>query len=645
MKKKTFSAIMAVFVFMIVAVSLFAVVFSVFDKSKVYTPEKDDGYEITKYDVFVEVDKSGNYKVEETISVDFSARSHGIYRYLPIYQTARYYNKDGKLVTKNYKNTISHFRSSSYVDSFDEDGYRFFMLGDANSYVEPGETVTYNMTYTFSSGDDRDRSMDMFYYNIIGTGWDTTIRNLTFTVVFDDAVEDDFQFYVGKFGEDQQGALSRVSYSLNDNVLAGSCEELLYGEAVTVFKSFENGYFKYEKSYGFDYILLGLILITLSLILFYFFKHKEKMPVVNIVEFKAPEGLTPTEVGYLNDGELTGDDLSALIVYWASKGYIRIVEESKDKILLVKLSSLPSSAKKHEKILFEEIFYSRMSVYVSDLTNIISNETGFECAQSTKKEMKGCFTKSKDWIANILVWLLLSIFVMVGKNMIQTYVSGVNLLLQSILLIVICVGSACFWFNDRNKFKYSKQKYKLYYFVNLIAIFVPLISFMFLIETYSDAFYIKYWFVLLPILFVLLIPKIERYTEEGKKLLGKVRGLKEYIEVAEKDKLEMLVKENPEIFFEVLPYAYVLGVSDVYMKKFEDIPIIEPDWYRTSDAFTFRNVMILNSCCDIISHSVKPIRVAKNVASNISSNGFGGHSGGGGGFSGGGFGGGGGGRW
>ncbi|MBR1890753.1 MAG: DUF2207 domain-containing protein, partial [Clostridia bacterium] len=127
-----------------------------------------------------------------------------------------------------------------------------------------------------------------------------------------------------------------------------------------------------------------------------------------------------------------------------------------------------------------------------------------------------------------------------------------------------------------------------------------------------------------------------------------------YILVAEKDKLEMLVKDNPSLFFEILPYAYVLGVSDVYMKKFEDIKIEIPEYYRTdADGTVFARLAILHSSFSTMSTSFTTsihdgvkgrISGGDYDFSSDSSGGDGGGSGGGG-FSGGGSGGGGGGRW
>ena len=66
----------------------------------------------------------------------------------------------------------------------------------------------------------------------------------------------------------------------------------------------------------------------------------------------------------------------------------------------------------------------------------------------------------------------------------------------------------------------------------------------------------------------ILCPLVEYRNVEGKKMLGRLLGLKKYIELAEKDKMEKLVKDNPDLYYQVLPYAYVLGVSDEWIDKF-----------------------------------------------------------------------------
>ena len=66
---------------------------------------------------------------------------------------------------------------------------------------------------------------------------------------------------------------------------------------------------------------------------------------------------------------------------------------------------------------------------------------------------------------------------------------------------------------------------------------------------------------------------------------SKLKGFKNFLETVEKEKLESLVMENPNYFYDILPYTYVLGVSDKWIKKFESISLQAPSWYDSSNAF------------------------------------------------------------
>ena len=64
-----------------------------------------------------------------------------------------------------------------------------------------------------------------------------------------------------------------------------------------------------------------------------------------------------------------------------------------------------------------------------------------------------------------------------------------------------------------------------------------------------------------------LLPKRTPY---GNEMLGKLRGFKRFLETAEKQKLEQMVMQHPTYFYDILPYTYVLGISDKWIKKFEE---------------------------------------------------------------------------
>jgi len=133
------------------------------------------------------------------------------------------------------------------------------------------------------------------------------------------------------------------------------------------------------------------------------------------------------------------------------------------------------------------------------------------------------------------------------------------------------------------------------------------------------------------ILFAKIVPK---RTQFGNEILGKLKGFKRFLETAEKPQLEALVNENPEYFYNILPYTYALGVSDKWVSQFETIAMQAPDWYVGYNTFSMHE---FNDFMD------DTMRSAEQAMSSRPSSSDGGSSGGG--SSGGGSGGGGGGSW
>jgi uncharacterized membrane protein len=72
-------------------------------------------------------------------------------------------------------------------------------------------------------------------------------------------------------------------------------------------------------------------------------------------------------------------------------------------------------------------------------------------------------------------------------------------------------------------------------------------------------------------------------TESGYDKWAEVEGLKMYLQVAEKNRLEFhdAPEKNPKLFNALLPYAIALGVEDKWAKQFESLDIDEQstNWY------------------------------------------------------------------
>ena len=138
-------------------------------------------------------------------------------------------------------------------------------------------------------------------------------------------------------------------------------------------------------------------------------------------------------------------------------------------------------------------------------------------------------------------------------------------------------------------------------------------------------------------------------TEKGLEMSNYLEGLKLYIGMAEKDRLEFnqSTKNAPKddkgtvrLYEKLLPYACLFGLEESWLKeiqKYYDALNYSPDWYYGSDPL---NRAMFYSMINTTSNTI-----ASNTAWRDASSSSGFSGGGGGGFSGGGGGGGGGGSW
>jgi hypothetical protein len=138
---------------------------------------------------------------------------------------------------------------------------------------------------------------------------------------------------------------------------------------------------------------------------------------------------------------------------------------------------------------------------------------------------------------------------------------------------------------------------------------------------------------------------MKRPTIRGRKLLDEILGFKDYLEIAEKEELNLRnpPEKTPELFEAYLPFALALGVDQAWAEKFASVlaairqtdgTTYQPAWYNGS-----LNTMNLSGATSRLSNNLNTA-ISSSVTPPGSSSG-----GGGGGFSGGGGGGGGGGGW
>ena len=143
---------------------------------------------------------------------------------------------------------------------------------------------------------------------------------------------------------------------------------------------------------------------------------------------------------------------------------------------------------------------------------------------------------------------------------------------------------------------------------------------------------------------------LQAATKDGRKVMDQIEGFRQYLSVAEEDRLEYLnpPKKTPELFEKFLPYAIALDVENSWAKKFTGVlaaagaAAAVSSWYVGDERHTGNVTSLTDRLGDGLSSTISSAATAPGSSGGSSSSG-GGSSGGG--SSGGGGGGGGGSGW
>lgn len=538
-------------------------------------------YFFTAYNVDINVNENNSFDITEHISTYFNEQRHGIFRTIPTRNQVR--RTDG--TSHSVKAKIKNIKASENCDVSIENGNYVLQIGDADTYVE-GEH-DYTIKYTYMLGEDQNNGFDELYYNIIGDGWDTYIQNVTFKITMPKEFDKSkLGFSIGNYGT--VGTYD-INYDVNDNIITGSVARTLQpNEAVTVRLELEDGYFYFNKAlYNFKLALLVAVPALLFIIVIILWsKFGKDKKAVQTVEFYPPNGMSSADIAFWQSGLIANNEkLTPMLIELANDGYIQIEEvetksKKKSEFAITKLKDSYDGNDRAKEIFFNGLFKNgrRSKIYESDLEDDFYLTLNIIRELYNKPEKRHKVFEAKSLYMRILAWVLcaLSVFAVL--------------------------------FNFSNLFDSN-----LKYILTLVGIIICIISFVF-------SFFIR------------------KRTDEAVDILGKINGFKNFLETAEKDKLEALVDDDPAYFYNILPYAYVLGVSDKWMKKFESIAVEPPQWYY--GYYPYNYIMFSHFMRDTINSASNAM-----VSMPVQSGSGGSFSSGGGGFAGGGSGGGGGGSW
>ncbi len=621
---------------MTISAVLASLIVSIIPASAEYYPPEN--WEITNFHSSIFINEDSSLRITETIQADFTnERHHGIIRSIPYKYPARF----GTFKTIKIKLEEAVDGSNKEWDtSVSKKGgyYNIQMATEDWSYLTG--PATFHLTYEveramnfFTEKDDNGApeffTHDELYWNITGNEWVVPIAQSSAEIHLPYPIEKqdiNTLCYTGEFGSTDQNCRA---YASDDKTIKVTTRRPLETyEGLTGVIALPLGTITpptiTKQTLWFladNWPLLMPFLVFLALFLLWMAKGRD--PEVGndtvIPHYKPPRGLRPTECGIIIDEKIHPRDITATIIDLAVRGFIKIEEVSKKglirkktdhRLTLVKnqkQSSLTDFEKKIMRALFSEPKKAEDILKLFSILKKADKKKDHKLIKEVTQERK-------------------SVLISELKNSFYTHLP---LIKKSVIEKLV---------KDRyfpSSPAKTRGRYMGFGFATLIITFyIGEIIFVEFGALMVGALIVSGIIVLI---FGNFMP---RKTHKGRETYYVLKGLYEYINTAEKDRMEFQEKAN--IFFEkLLPYAAAFGLTKKWTKAFDKLITSPPSWYKPASRSHFSYLHFSNSLNSMHNN------ITSNIISRPGGKGGGAWSGGsgfssGGGFSGGGFGGGGG---
>lgn len=563
-----------------------------------FLPKLVHAESISSFNSEIHINQDSSINVTETITYDFgTVYHHGIFRDIPYHYT----NSNGSYNLRITIDRVTDENGSPYQYSTSNTGGNVEVkIGDPANMIEG--VHTYVISYAVKGAINYFSDHDELYWNATGNGWGVPISSTKAEVFLPAPVEAksvQLACFAGVFGSANTCSNNISSADAQGKVIETDFTQsaLNPGEGMTVVVGFPPGFVskpsvwqKIIQAIQDNWVLALPLLVLLGMWYLWLKKGRDPLGFSTIVpQYEPPADLSPIEAGTILDETANKQDVSAQIIYLATKGYLKITKINEKIIFfnhtdyqLDKLKDGAGLTTQADRMLMESLFEGKDSVKLSELKyKFYSDWKQIQKDLYDDLTARGYFSQNPQsvrslyWtIGGVIIGLPLYVFAHLG-------------LLSGFLVLALVLSG------------------------------IIIIAFSFFMP---------------------------QHTVKGAQAKQYILGLKMYLSVAEKDRLKFFnaPEKNPQVFEKLLPYAMVLGVEQDWAKQFEGIYTQPPAWYNDPAGGMFNAIFFATS--------LRSFSTAAHTAIASAPRGGGGAAGGfsgfgGGGFSGGGFGGGGGGSW
>lgn len=615
---------------------------------------------IASFDSAIQLEKSGAMTVAETITVNAEGDHirRGIFRDFPLTfrdASGRRRSVDFSVVSVKRDGRDEPWHTESVTG-----GIRIY-AGSEDVTISPGRhqyVFTYKTNRQIRYFDDHDE----LYWNVTGNGWIFPIRSAVVTVTFPQGlVPEDVTVFTGPIGATGKNARANVDAG---RLVVATTAPLGEEEGLTFAAKLPKGAIDppsadQESSWWFsdnrDYFIGfgGLILVFLYYTRSWLKVGRDPAREIVVPRWDPPSGISPALVNYIDNRGFSGQGwtaLSATALDLAVRGYVRL-DDLKDSIIIRRTDKPPGKEKLQagEAELLKAVGGSGDTLTIDKANGEKVKSVGQSFRSSIEREHRGKYYNSNA--GYITGGAILSAAVLVAL-----FVFG-SLEPDTIVLMIIPIGISVFLSVFVAGFGKALHRgrslmSKIFAVIAIaIAVFVGLSILSAVVLALGSSLmefhetpmlFAVGGIVLFNILYFFIMGAP---TPLGAKMTAGVDGLRQYLTLAEKDRMNMAgaPQMSPQHFETLLPYAVALGVEKPWSRTFETwlaaasagaaAAAYSPGWYSgnfNSGSFSDRIGGFSSSMASTIASTI-PSPPPSSSSSGFSGGGSSGGGGGGGG--------------
>ena len=566
-------------------------------KKKIDISTIDTGYTIKKLKIDAKVTETNDIQITEEMDVFFNYDKHGIYRVIPEKNTII---EDGD--KKKVDARVSNVTVNEKFTSTSQDGYKILKIGDKDKTIVGDKKYIIKYTYSIEKYNTKE-GIDEFYFNIVGDKINTSIGSVEYKIEFPKKYNkeniylysgrDEYKIHGEETVNEEQGIVTEV---LSDTVIAGRIDKLILPfRAVTLRIKLGKDYFILRNNYTDILAKIGTAVAVMTFIytLIILYKYGRDKKLSDIITFKLPKELDVSNTYYLKYKTTTDyrKIVPALIIEFANEGYIEIgdgadrqekgifAKKPKDRFDIIKIKDY--NGNQYRKKIFDALFSKGDVITEKNIKkvgqNIVTAVTeGVEIMQNSKFDKEVYDQSGLKHVWKILGMTIIPLIILflgavsfVGSIGLTFKIISTIAILASIFMSVMCLKQT------------SRTTTVVGVVVQLVIIIIMLVyagvEAKFISGSGSGIYYIVS--AILLSLQVLISFWMEKKTQKGMMYEAQVNGFAKYIKTAREEELKEMVIEHPTMFFDILPYTYIFGISKLWINKFSNIEIEKPEWY------------------------------------------------------------------